>query len=299
MNRLVSWLLRRYYRGPDHPFKVRIWSWIRRRQNYRRFLVRYGPAGWLTLDERCFLQRRIFDCGAYEPEVAEALLKFAVSGEVVWDIGANIGSFAVAALQDSRVQELHCFEPDPDNRATLTLNLALNPGARQRVWPLALSDRTEQRTLHQGPTSNRGLSCLGDDRDFGMGCLAVNCTTLDELVLTQHLNPPTLIKMDVEGWEYSVLLGATKVLQQAPPKAIVFESTCDQQGQIANQRLPELLKHYGYGLVKLSRREQKVDAQENFLAVRATDATLKDHSCASADRAEIVCATAQAGQPRR
>ena len=79
---------------------------MRRRQNYRRFLVRYGPSGWLTLDERCFLQRQIFVTGVYEPEVAETLLKFAVSGEVVWDIGANIGSFAVVALQDSRVQEV-------------------------------------------------------------------------------------------------------------------------------------------------------------------------------------------------
>ena len=131
-----------------------------------------------------------------------------------------------------------------------------------------------------------------------MRCLPVSCTTLDELVLAQHLRPPTLLKMDVEGWEYNVLLGATRVLQQTPPKAIIFESTCDQQGKIADARIPELLEHYGYQLLKLSRREPKIDAQENFLAVRTTDTSAPQAlSDKLEDRAEVVSAS-QAGQPK-
>jgi FkbM family methyltransferase len=268
ISRPASALLRRYYAGPNHPFKLRLWGWVRRFQDHRRFTIPYGSSGWLTVDERCFLQKHIFLSGSYEPEVAEALLGFAGAREVIWDVGANIGSFAVLARLDPRVDEVICCEPDPENRAVLGNNLSLNRGARYQVLPVALSDHAGQAPLHPGPLTNRGLSSLIGGAGGDEVTCNVECQTLDNLVFDHKLPAPTLIKLDVEGWEHNVFLGAQRVLQHLPPKAVVFESRCDASGEMVNRSILELLADHGYHVTKIRRGSPSVDEQENFVAVR-------------------------------
>jgi FkbM family methyltransferase len=268
LSRPVSAALLGYYRGPDHPFKLRIWSWMRRHQGYRRFTVRYGSAGRLTLDERCFIQREILVKGSYEPEVAEALLGRAIAREVIWDVGANVGSFAVIARQNEAVEQVVCFEPDPDNRAILELNLSLNAGAAYQVSAMALSDRVEERTLWAGPTLNRGMSTLAGPSSPDSSSSIVSCATVDQLVFERGLPAPTLMKVDIEGWEYPALLGARKLLREAPPKAIAFETRCNAKGEMENAEIARFLADCGYRVAKIQRPSRSVDTQENFLAVR-------------------------------
>ena len=73
LSKKFSAFLRSYYKGPDHPMKARIWRWFRRMSAYPRMTISYGAGGWITLDERCLVQREIFDRGVYEPEVWQAL----------------------------------------------------------------------------------------------------------------------------------------------------------------------------------------------------------------------------------
>lgn len=70
-------------------------------------------------------------------------------GDVVLDVGANVGAFAtrVAERTDGDVT-IHCFEPAPPTFAILERNLRTHPHlarARARAWPLALT-----RTEHAG-----------------------------------------------------------------------------------------------------------------------------------------------------
>jgi FkbM family methyltransferase len=263
----LSSILRRYYRSGDHVSKVRIWNLIRRLQKHARLTISYGESAWLTVDERCFLQRHILTSGFYEREVYEALLSHATESEVVWDIGANIGSFAVLARQHRSVEQLVCCEPDGLNQKILNVNLLLNKGAQYHVCGLALSDRPERRRLWQAPLSNRGMSRLtaeagGADADY------VACETLDRLVFEQNMPAPTLVKIDVEGWEYQVLLGAIRLLRTRPPVAIVFEAQCTPGGEIVDSRIPELLAAFAYHARRLERPVASIDAMENFLATR-------------------------------
>src|SRR5260370_29558560 len=104
--------------------------------------VAYGLGNWITLDERDWLQSAILSHGAYEPEVWAALAHHATHDEVVWDVGAYIGSFVLRAAQDSRVKSLCAFEPDPMTLKLLHRNLGLNANPVS-VYPLALTDTTE------------------------------------------------------------------------------------------------------------------------------------------------------------
>ena len=75
----TSSVLLAYYFGPDHPFKLRLWGWMRRWMKGARFRVRYAGVAWLALDETDFVQRHVLEHGAYEPEVWQALERSAAA----------------------------------------------------------------------------------------------------------------------------------------------------------------------------------------------------------------------------
>ncbi len=59
--------------------KLRFYYWLRRLSGYARLTIPYAKDGWITVDERDWLQREIYATGAYEPEVWEALSTFAIA----------------------------------------------------------------------------------------------------------------------------------------------------------------------------------------------------------------------------
>jgi FkbM family methyltransferase len=245
---------------------------------YPPLTLAYGDGCWITIDERDWLQSSILNTGGYEPEVWEALAHHATRDEVVWDVGAHIGSFVLKAAQDSRVRSVCAFEPDPLTLKTLTANLALN-GDPAIVYPLALSDRMERRTLIHGPASNTGMSTLSPTPGTGMArhvsdhpqdlpIFDVVCRTADEVVAQGEVPAPTLMKIDVEGWEYRVLRGALRLLESKQLKAIAFEAGCDATGRLNDDRLAGLLRSHDYSLSRIRRPAGEIRGVENYLAVQ-------------------------------
>jgi FkbM family methyltransferase len=264
---MLSELCCAYYRGPEHPMKQRVWSWLRRASGYARLTVRYGRGGYITLDERDLLQREILVAGTYEPEVWEALSAFARAAEVVWDVGAHIGSFAIRALLDTRVGEVHAFEPDPIQAEVLSQNLALN-GRQYVVHRYALGCRHERRQLQRGPLANMGLSSLV--LRGGSETCEVECRSADEVVFSDGVPAPTLLKVDVEGWEGEVLRGAERLLREQPPRAIVLEAACDASGEVLDPGIVEYLRSHGYEWRRIIRPSGIIDVRENYLAWELT-----------------------------
>ena len=247
--------------------KQRLLGWLRR---CFRFTVPYAEGGWILLDRNDYLQKEIFQKGAYEREVWDSLAQHASAGETVWDVGAHIGSFALRAMRDSRIAQVHAFEPDPVHRRSLIRNLALNSG-NCTVHPVALGEWAETRLLCHGPAANTGLSSLivkTSSRFF-----PVEVVSLDELVFEKGMPPPTLMKIDVDDWERRVLDGAVRLLKSSPPKAIVFEEACDGEGRIHDPYAQALLENFNYRIQWIRRPHGEVQRRENFLAVLRTGRT--------------------------
>ncbi|MCO5167990.1 MAG: FkbM family methyltransferase [Planctomycetes bacterium] len=258
LSRLPSCVLASYYRGPDHPFKIRIYRWLRRVLR-GRLTVPYG-GGWISLDEADLLQREILYRGRYEPEVWDAAATLLQPGDVVWDIGAHVGTFSVLAAADPRVAVIHAFEPDPETAEVLRLNASLN-APKINIHQFALGDEPGSGTLHEGPGANTGLSSLV--AAGGRAARVVRCDTVDRLVFDVALPAPALVKIDVEGWEERVLRGARRLLAERPPRALLVEAP-------AEQRVDELERLLGatYRVIHLHRRSGLVESRENFLALR-------------------------------
>jgi len=262
---LYSALLTGYALGPDHPMKIRFVGWARRLSGYARLQVPYGSRSRITLDERDLLQREIWTKGSYEKEMFDALFASARGEEVLWDVGAHIGCFTLLALERADVKAVHCFEPDPVTTAALEHNLSLNQG-NVRLHALALGASSGTAGFFRGPDANTGLSSLRP----ADGCrrFEVKIETADRMVFELGVEPPTLMKIDVEGGEADLFGGARRLLREKPPKAIAFETDCDRDGRILSPDAVRPLEEAGYRVKRILRPSGIVDTKENYLAVR-------------------------------
>lgn len=265
-NSYSTWLLARYWAAPDHPSKRRLWNWIYAIAGRPEVCVRYAGTSRMRLDLEDGVQSGIATDGYYEVEVWDALADYATGADVVWDIGGHVGGVAIRAALNPRVKAVHCFEPNPRTAERLKNNLRLNPDLPITHHDVALGDKSETRTLHFGPPNNIGQTSLVV-RPTEQG-IPVECETADGLIAAGRVAPPTLIKIDVEGFESQVLLGASHLLASGLVKAIVFESAADPNGQLLSSEIPRLFEQFGYTVRHLVRRDRHLELNENYLATR-------------------------------
>lgn len=253
----------RYYLGPDHPAKLRLCRYLRRIMSPGRITVAANRVGTVVVDEQDFVERHLLVHGCYEPEVLDSLMCFAECDEVVWDVGAHVGSFTLPAMRDNRVAMAYAFEPMPEAFCKLSENVALNAG-RSMLINCALGDQRRILPLFCGPVGNSGMASALSGSDP----VAVNCFTADWLIESGYLKAPTLMKLDVEGFELQVLKGSANMFQQQPPKAVVFEAQCDSDGRVTSSELMEFFRTYGFGIERIARPQAEVEPRENYVAWR-------------------------------
>ncbi len=146
--------------------------------------------------------------GPAELAVLRRIVDHLEPGDVVYDVGANIGfvSLVVAAHLDGPSASVHCFEPEPRNFESLVRNIGLN-GPEGRVVPhrLALGSEAGEAELfvRGGPGEGRHSTVSPGRSDRS---IRVPISTVSEVV-DQLAPAPNVLKIDVEGGEGRVLAG--------------------------------------------------------------------------------------------
>lgn len=177
--------------------------------------------------------------GGYESETWALLDALVGPQAVFYDIGANWGYFSLGlAARDSFRGRIHAFEPLPETFADLEgLVAALELGERVQAHRLALSDREGEGRAAIPDGLHSGITRVS----AGGAGSPVALASVDGL----GLEPPSVMKIDVEGCEAAVLLGAAKALDGARP-FVVFESWSGPQAGPAALRPFEMLAKRGY-----------------------------------------------------
>lgn len=133
-------------------------------------------------------------------------------GAVVCDIGANAGAYSVLfGRWTGSSGRVFAFEPSPSTRSNLERHLALNDlKSVVEIVPMAVADQcTEAEFTIAAPDGMHRLASQGSSGQK----VRVPVTTLDEFCAARELQP-TVIKIDVEGFELAVLRGARKTLER-------------------------------------------------------------------------------------
>jgi FkbM family methyltransferase len=137
--------------------------------------------------------------GLAEPGPMSFTLHFLRPGDVVLDVGANVGSYALLAA--SRGASVLAFEPNPHARRFIHRSLVSN-GLSAEVLPLAAGATAERLPMN---------FAAGATARIGEGSDLVDVVTLDSKAPAEV----TLLKVDVEGHEAAVLEGGHRTLRAA------------------------------------------------------------------------------------
>jgi FkbM family methyltransferase len=193
---------------------------------------------------------RSFLYGTWEPKVIGALTDIVKAGMTVIDIGAHIGYysllFAKCVGPSGRV---FAFEPLPCNFALLQKNVLLNNLRNVHVLNQAVFSSTQEITITvTDDQPNPGSGSMHNE--IGQRHYRVEAISLDDYCEGYALRPD-ILKMDVEGAEYEVLLGAKKTIDQCRPNLLIELHYFD--GNLAANPVPELLTGWGYQIQWLER----------------------------------------------
>jgi FkbM family methyltransferase len=129
--------------------------------------------------------------------------------EVFFDVGANLGLYSCVLAKNDVVPRVVAFEPDRANHARMLANLKIN-GLSERVelHEMAVGAAPGSANLVPSEASNRGMSQLATDESAGGYSVPVG--SLDDMF---RLHDTTIaVKIDVEGFELEVLMGAAQLL---------------------------------------------------------------------------------------
>ena len=174
---------------------------------------RHGPMIYNRHDQ--YVGRSLHEYGEYNEEESDALCGLLDEGDVVLEIGANMGSHTVAlAKAVGRTGKVYAFEPQMPLFHLLAGNVALNGLFNVFTYNLAIGAR--EGTIKVPPldyknTGNFGALSLEENQNGTQVLLK----PLD--VLAGNLSKCKLIKVDVEGMELEVLQGGQKLIERHQP----------------------------------------------------------------------------------
>ena len=181
--------------------------------------------------------------GSYENEKQKLFESAVKEGDVVFDIGANVGFYTMlASVLVGPSGRVHAFEPVPRNIRFLNDHLRLNRMSNVEVIEAAVSDESGETCLDDSPGSAMGYVSA-------VGTLKVKAVAIDDLVAQGAIAPPDCVKIDVEGGEVLVLSGAKSVLEKCHPK--IFLAT---HGPEVHRQSCDFLQSLGYQLEAIGSR---------------------------------------------
>lgn len=200
------------------------------------------------------------------------------------DIGANIGTYSNQLLSSTNTKVI-AFEPLPEAYETLNHLQSKFPNRIQTV-NAGVGNCNEMMELKYGNPKSELASFSGNKNLIKFleiennQSLMIQVNTLDNYIKSLEISEEIdLIKIDTEGFEYEILLGANETITKNKPKFIQIEFNWHQlynnqtllsfQNLLSEYQLFQMLP-YGNGLVKRDahRPESNIYFYSNFLFVR-------------------------------
>jgi len=204
----------------------------------------------LHIDTRHDLGRCLWSCRK-EPETVKWIEKHVQAGDVLYDVGANVGAYSLVAAKHTKDQaHIYAFEPSFSTFANLCQNIHIN-NCQNTVTPLpiALSDVTTiKNKLHYSSVlsgaAEHALNMSVKSQRNGFA-LPVMSFRIDDLIERFELECANYMKIDVDGNELKVLKGAEKLLGSYELRSVLIELGSDEN---ENGEIIDFLKSKGLDL---------------------------------------------------
>jgi FkbM family methyltransferase len=178
-------------------------------------------------------------------------------GDMVFDVGAHIGFFAVYASRlVSPRGNVYAFEPVPETYQRLLKTISLNGSDNVSAEPTAICDQVGSRTMKLFESTFSAWNSFGNPvmkapdgrRLTPTTTIDVPTETLDHFAASRNVTKINFLKLDVEGFEKHALGGARRLLQERRIDFICFEiSQSPLRGAgVKAHEVFDLLESFGY-----------------------------------------------------
>lgn len=226
----------------------------------------------LHVDSLIELTTRLRSC-AKEPETVGWIETYVKPGDVVFDIGANVGVYSFVIDRHSRGRaKVYAFEPGVATFLQLTRNIALNRcDGRVIPFPVGFGAKTGVATFNYSSLApGAARHAVGEPIDSVGRAFEpalrqhILLYSLDDFIDTFRIEPPAHIKVDVDGPELDILRGASAALANPTLRTVMIElePTSPSSGEATR-----LLESAGFELASV-RSHGAATETSNYLFVR-------------------------------
>ena len=193
--------------------------------------------------------------GSYEYAKQRVFARILRAGDIVFDIGANVGFYTLLAAARVRPEgTVVAFEPLGQNTRFIHRHLRINHLDRVQVIEAAVGKRNG--TVRFQPHASSAMGRVSND-----GSIVVDQVALDDLCDEATIPDPTLMKIDVEGAELNVLEGASRMLKRAHPSILLATPGAQLPSDCC-----DFLLGAGYSLRPIDESISSTEATDEILA---------------------------------
>lgn len=160
--------------------------------------------------------------GGFEAEELDTLLPMVPRDARVWDVGANVGIYAVLLADAAADGHVDAFEPVSETHERLAGNIARNGLTNVTLHRVALSSRPGTARMAVHPDAH-GCDQIGEAGEVEAGAVAIEVGTMtgDDLLAVSSHGDPDVVKVDIEGHEPEFLQGAWSMFERRRPLLIM------------------------------------------------------------------------------
>jgi FkbM family methyltransferase len=198
--------------------------------------------------------------GFYESDIQGLFKKFINKGSIVYDIGAYIGFCSLLAARLTGPHgRVYAFEPLAKNFKRLKLNILLN-GMQDRIFWIAnaVTDKADTAywrcCKYDDCTHFMNMDFSQNFHSNGINTSSKETISLDEFVFQKGNPAPNFVKIDVEGEEARVIMGARRLLKEFKPVVI-----CELHYKESALQVYEELTRLGYRFIDLKGNRPPAD----------------------------------------
>lgn len=162
------------------------------------------------------IERKILKGDLFEPEVTACIREQISPGWTIFDIGANIGYHSLLFSKlAGEAGHIHCFEPTKYASTRFAMNMQLNESLPKNIIMnrLGLDATEDRRTEAIESRFSLKIPAYSEMEETGF-------TTLDSYCERNLINNIDMIKIDVDGYDFGVVVGGKSILQACKPLMI-------------------------------------------------------------------------------
>lgn len=245
-------------------FILRVYFKLIRTVNLKNifFKIRKGPIKGSKLE--IATSNNDFLSGEYEDTMIQEISAIINRDFSFIDMGANIGFMSLCFSRLCKT--VYAIEPIPAIYSSLKKNIEANNLSNVFMYQYAISNFDGEIEFSNSPKIH-GNTYIQDSYQFKKinDKIRVKTITVDSFISENNIKSPLVLKIDVEGAEYDVLLGSEKTIDTLRPIIILATHDCHVEG--VKDRCIKFLEARGYTIQQTKDLKTTNDEIEDFICL--------------------------------